>query len=340
MPATIADVARKVGKSYQLVSAVLNGGKSSSAASEQTRERILSVAHQLNYRPNTAAKAVVTGKFNAIGLMLSVASWRSTLPTDMLTGIHQSLARHDFHLIVNGFPDETLVDDSKLPSIFSRMMVDGLLVKYDCYQPSEMVEKLSGLRLPLVWINSKHARDCVNPDDVRAGREATEHLLRLGHRKILFVSCVVRGPEDHHSIDDRMAGYRQAMQSSGCRVVQCVENIPAEDRCEWLARLLGKHRPSAVVACNSSDALPLYVAAERMGLRVPRQLSIITFGADVSVFSGLPLTGYAWPEGQVGERAVEMLIQKIHKPRVKCEPVFVPFTLIEGATCASPFESH
>ena len=337
MPATVSDIAREVGKSCQLVSAVLNGGRSKSAASAKTRELILKEAERLGYRPNSAARAVSTGRFNAIGLLLSTAVWKSNITSTMLAGIQSKLSAGDLHLMVSGFPDETLTDDNQLPKVLRHMLVDGLIVKYDCQFPAKMVESLRACGLPLVWMNSRHPFDCVYPDDFGAGLRATEHLLALGHRRIIFADFALRPVADHCSSSDRLAGYSSAMQTAG--LAQCslneTPNFPLEQRIELAAEWLSKkNAPTAVVAECQSSAFPIIYAAALQSLRVPQDLSVITFEGRPVDSTGLRVTTLLIPEESMGREAAGMLIEKIAHPRRRIKPRVQPFGFDAGETCA------
>lgn len=338
MAVTIADVARKVGKSYQLVSAVLNGGRSSSAASGVTRTRILRVAEKLGYRPNAAAKAVSTGRFNAVGLLLSTDSWKSTLPATMLEGIREAIRAHDLHLSLGWFEDEELTRDSQAPRILRELMADGLLIKYDSSVPPQMVELLGRARVPAIWVNSKRESDCIFPDDLAGGRRATEFLLGLGHRHVAYVDYNPRPPADHYSSSDRRTGYLQAMQAAG-RPARVVADRPVqlEQRMNLIRQwLTGAERPTAVVAYSNEDALPVVHTATLLGLRVPEEISVVTFAGQSSGQLGVTLTTMLIPEEEIGRIAVEMLVEKIARPKRLQPPRVVPFGFERGATSGPP----
>ena len=342
MCATVADVARKVGKSQQLVSAVLNGGRSKSAASKKTRDLIEKAAEKLGYRPNSAARAVSTGRFNAVGLLLSTSTWKSNITGTMLNGINRSLAADDMHLMVSGFPDETLTDDTRLPKVLRHMLVDGLIVKYDCQMPPRMVELIRDCGLPIVWMNSKHEFDCVHPADFDAAERATQHLLALGHTRIAFADFSPRPVWDHYSNSDRLAGYSRAMKSAGyapCRLNDTQASVPLNDRIACATGFLSQksNAPNAVVAAGTGDALPVIYAAALLGLRVPEDISVIVFEGQPVNSMGLKVSTMLIPEEQMGFASAEMLRKRIAISRTaRISPVEVPFGFEPGETCAPP----
>lgn len=339
MAATIADVAKKVGKSYQLVSAVLNGGKSRSAASDKTRDLILRAADQLGYRPNSAARAVSTGRFNAAGLLLSVSTWKSNITGSMLNGINRSLSADDMHLMVSGFPDETLTDETRLPKVLRHMLVDGLIIKYDCQVPPRMVELIKRCNLPIIWMNSKHEHDCVYPHDFGAARIATERLIELGHRAVAFADFAPRPEWDHYSNSDRLSGYLQAMKNTGLRAQNLNEStVPVEERAR-LAKswLQSAARPTAVVAVSGDAAITIVYAASLAGLRIPEDLSVVAIEGRPVNAMGISVSTMLIPEEEMGFQAAELLRAKL-SGAAELPPEALPFAFEPGFTCATPRE--
>lgn len=339
MAATLLDVAKAVGKSVQLVSAVLHGGRSSSAASAATRKRILEAARALGYMPNAAARAVSTGRFGAVGLLLSTASWKSSLPELTLNGIRTALAERDLHLSLGWFPDEKLTAAGYIPKLLREMMADGLLIKYDSSIPARMVELVRGSGLPAIWLNSQQEYDCVYPDDFGAAKDITRRFIELGHRRIAYLDFHPRPVSDHYSSEARWGGYEEVMKDAGLSPWHLNEKhpVPKEERLAFVLRVLSRpDRPTAVLTYGDLDALPILHAAALAGLRVPQELSIATFGGRPNDDTGVKITTALIPEEELGKVSVEMLLQKIARPKVKLRPRRLEFGFDEGSTCAPP----
>lgn len=339
MAATIADIAARVGKTCQLVSAVLHGGRSSSAASEETRRRIFRAAEELGYLPNAAARAVSTGRFGAVGLLLSTASWKSSLPGPTLEGIREALAGRDMHLSLGWFPDEKLTAAGYVPKLLRELMADGLLIKYDSFIPPRMIALIRRHRVPAIWMNSKQAYDCVYPDDLAGARMATERLLGLGHRRIAYADLNPRPARSHYSSDERARGYAEAMKNAGLEPLFLAGGapVPMDARVALFKGILSRaERPTAIVTYGSTEAMPALYAAAAAGLRVPEELSVVTFAGAAQDSMGVRLAAALIPEEEMGRLAVEMLMEKLDRPSRRLGPRALAFGFDEGQTCAPP----
>jgi LacI family transcriptional regulator len=225
---------------------------------------------------------------------------------------------------------------------------DGLLIDYPAEIPPTMKRLLTQSRLPAIWLNTKRPEDCVHPDDVSAGRLATEHLIQLGHRRIAYLdySCsytdpgrFLPAPSAHYCTSDRLDGYLQAMRKANLppRLIASERTIPRNQRVEYSRRWLAlPDRPTAVVAWSVSAALPVLHAATLMGLRVPRDLSLIACHDRVPDEMGVSLTTALIPLAETGAAAVRMLMEKIEHPARKLAVCVLPVRLDLGETTAPP----
>lgn len=338
MPVTIADIAARVKKSPQLVSAVLNGGRSGSKASIATQELVRSAATELGYRPNAAARAVSMGRFESVGLLLSTVTWKSNLRSETLTAITLALAERELRLTVCGLTDETLNDGGALPTTLQRTHADGFLVCYDTAIPDRMRTLLDDLGVPVVWLNSLQAANCVVPDEEQAGRIATEHLLALGHRRIAYLDTFPRDPDNHFASTAKAAGYRTAMKHAGLPPQWANQQpLSFEERPGFIHALLStSKRPTAIITADGDDdPAGVMYAAQALGLAVPHDLSLVTIAPQVAYQVGLACTTAVRPLAEVGREAVAMLCRHLESPRLRQEPLRLPFTLSFGATSAS-----
>ena len=210
MAATIKDVARASGVSAQTVWRILNGKNKNN--NENTAQRVVSAADELGYRANSSAKAMRSGRFGSVALLLSEYSGLSLLPVERREGIQDVLGEQEINLILSRFSNDALTNQERLPRILREIMADGLLINYNANLPQPMVDIISQYQIPAVWINSRQPADCVYPDDRDAGRgSAAKRLLTLGHRRIGFAYAA---PTSHYSFAERIAGYEEVMQES------------------------------------------------------------------------------------------------------------------------------
>lgn len=300
--------------------------------------RIRELGEKLGYRPNAAARATATGRFQAVSLVVKVD--QVFLPTSLIEGAARELAAHDLNLVLTELPAQRLVSQGFVPKILRELSVDGLLIGHVPPARDQVWRLLQEHTIPTVWINDKLQADCVFPDDLRAGQEATRQLIELGHRQITYVTIdPPRTEEKHFSHRDRQAGYGKAMRQAKLPADVLAIESPynsllggADDpRIDAFRTLLRRaDRPTAVVAYETTAAGPLLAAALSLGLRLPQDLSVVTFHASAVTEFALPLRCWRIPMGEVAVQAVQMLMDKINGQVEAKPPRAVPYSRWQG----------
>lgn len=344
MPATLKDVARESGCSFQAVSAILRN-QPGARFRPSTRARVLQAAEHLGYRPNSSALAMRAGRTGCVAVLKGTHPNRNSLSTSVLGGISRELELADLHLAILTLDDERLTSAEHLPKVLRQAMADGVLVKYDTGIPPRLRELLAHFAIPAVWLNSEQPADCVRPDDFAAGRLATERLLTLGHRRIAYVdsSSDPADPTEHYSCHDRHAGYVAAMAKARRkpRLIggkRPIAGAPDQRLDLALAVLRGADCPTAVVCHSAWSAYPFWHAALLLGLRVPRDLSLISFESTLQDALGPELSLYEVPEWDMGATASRLLMAKLADPTLIHPPRLLPFIWMPGQTIAAPSE--
>ncbi len=280
---------------------------------KETAARVQRAAADLGYRPNAAARAVRSGRFDCLALVMGTAAYRSHLSHDLLAGLSEGCRLRRQHLSLAQVDDEQLGPD-EVPALLANHMADGLILNFTHDLPPHLAAMVERHRIPHVWLNRRMTHGAAYPDDIAAGRDATVALIAAGHRRIAFVSS---HPSRHVSEADRWAGHREAMRAAGLtpRRITGPEGEPpsAWERCcgEWLT---GEDRPTAIVAYRPVAAYVAHVVAERLGLRVPSDLSIATFESTPATDTGLALSTWLIPEASYARAAVELLLEQIAAP--------------------------
>ena len=335
---TLKRIAEHCGLSLQTVGAVL--GSRAHLFRPETRERVLRSAAQLGYRPNSAAKAMRSGRFGCAALVLSDNPWRSTLFREQVAGMDQALAADGMHLAHALMPDHDLREHGRVPKILGELMADSLLINYNTGVPAALERVMAKHRLPAIWMNVRRARDCVHPDDAGAGHLATAHLLALGHRRIAYVDyCHATGQGDqHYSAADRQAGYAQAMRAAGLapRIIGAAHQLGHGEYLPTVrAWLAAADRPTALVTyCGREAGAALYAAA-LLGIAVPRELSIVAIDDRPVDPCGVQLTTVLLPRYDLGRVAVELLLERIAAPARALPPRCLPVRLEPGMSSAA-----
>ncbi|MDR3709889.1 MAG: LacI family DNA-binding transcriptional regulator [Capsulimonadaceae bacterium] len=330
--AILDDIAKEVGVSTVTVRNVLNGrNKESWPSAKQRADEIRRIAASHNYRPNAAARATATGRFNNIALVLEAGA-PGHLFYGTLEAVRSSLRERAYHLVMGDMPHEDPGSDTDLPMVLRELSADGLLI--NCYgkMPPYFMREIERYQIPAIWINMKFAKDCVHPDDFAAGREATRRLLDLGHRKIAYVDMLA---PHHYSALDRLAGYRAVMREAGLpESVLGANGITVADWLNFLTGVLSNpNRPTAVLAYEQDRALTTYCAALRAGLNMPEDLSLMTFHSGQLQIGSIRIDTMFVPAKELGEVGVEMLVDKIQNPSRIFEPRVLPHSYRPGLTC-------
>jgi len=336
---TLADVARRAGVTRLSAQRALHGQP---GVGEQTREKIQRIAKRLGYRPHWAARAMRSGRLGCLALLMSVERYRGFLEHELLGGMVAEASEHDYHLTVGTLPEERATDAQYVPKALRELLADGLLINYHFGIPPRMAELIEQHHIPAVWINTKRAWDCVHIDDLQAGRLATEHLLKLGHRRIAYVDyahALDELDQVHYSAIDRAAGYEEAMQQVGLpsRVIwlpsKSLDTKHLEFTREWLAE---PDRPTGLVMYSALPAGAIALAATSFGLRVPQDISMVSVDWPRTKPFGLEMTVTMPQIAEMGRAAVRMLLEKIEAPGKRLRPRAIPAVLHEGGTCAPP----
>lgn len=334
----LEQIAQEAGVSKMTVSRILRGQNVPVYRKAKERAKlILGIAERLNYRPNAAAKAVVSGKFHCVTLLLSPTNDEKgelcPLLPGIMDGICAGLAERDYHLNVAHL-SSAQAEGGALPKVLRENMSDGLLMNYYNEVPRRQMDLIEQYKIPSIYINMKRPFDCVFPDDFGAAKMGTEGLIELGHRQILYLRNF---QQPHYSATDRREGYIAAMQARGLKP-QVVEIDRLSDSQEEKLNVVFSqpNRPTAVLGyVNHASAFMLTVAA-RHGLKVPRDLSLMHFGEDCMV-AGVLMGTISLPWFQVGKIAAQELLTKIEDPARQFPPQSIPIReILDFATVAPP----
>jgi DNA-binding LacI/PurR family transcriptional regulator len=344
MRVTMMDIARACGVSRPTVTLILNG--QGQAYSADTREKVLQAAKKLGYRRNNSARAIQSGRFNAVALLLSRSSELGGVASGFLTRVESVASEAGSHLTIAHLPDASSRDTQTAPKVFTESLVDGLIVHGNHDLPKELRSQILAIPgCPAVWVGDSHPTNAVWADEAKATRDAVEYLRSLGHRRIAYV-----GPLEWTRFDavQRKKTFTSAMRDAGLTPVQAdfVKPFPGSiqgiidnantrlrDAIEWLSR---PNRPTAVLAYNGDEATLILFAAIRLGLHVPRDLSIMTFSDWIVNANSLPTSGMMVKTSMIGERAIRMLFRRIEDPRPNQPSEVVHYDLIQGHTTAAP----
>jgi DNA-binding LacI/PurR family transcriptional regulator len=306
--AVMSDVAELAGVSHQTVSRVLHDSPSVRPA---TREKVLAAMKELDYRPNSAARALVTGRTRTLG----VISFDTTLygPASTLLGIERAAHDADYFIIIvslRSFTRESVL--AALDRLRDRG-VDGIVVIAPLETAYEALRDLPA-GPPVVAADAGPDEVPVAEVDQVAGAQlATRHLLDLGHRTVHHIA----GPPDFLESRRRAAGWRAALRDAGAPQ-------PAMVAGDWSARsgydlgreLLEDPEVTAVFVANDHMALGLLRVLHERGRSIPGAVSVVGFD-DIpeGAFFTPPLTTVRQDFDEIGRRSLALLLASIEDGR-------------------------
>ena len=344
---TMKEIAKLAGVHVTTVSLVLSGQDKKYGISESRSEEIRRIAERLGYRRNAAALAINRGRFGTIGLVMGHRWSLGHLPRLMLNGISQGLGEQGLQLLFAQLPHEESLRADSVPRLLRERSCDGLLISYDEGSPTVLNQLIQRYSVPAMWLNVRREADCVSPDDFGSGRAATEFLLALGHRRIAYSNFNWSGATEgqllnaHFSMRDRRDGCLSTLKQAGLTplpgLVQVGEDQSPVAMVSVAERLLRRpDRPTAVICFSIGDVEGLMIAATKLGISIPGDLSLVCFGPEPMRILHLELCTMIVPVLQVGYRAVILLQQRIAAPTLPLPPEVVPGELHRGASCAAP----
>jgi DNA-binding LacI/PurR family transcriptional regulator len=338
-PPTMRDIAAATGVSQSTVSRVLSGAPTAVPIAPQTRERVLEAAKTLGYRPNPQARALRGMQTMLLGVI--VRDITDPFFAGAIESVSIEASRRGYNVVLghaHGRADEAIT----LWAVLEARHCDAILLLGDLRDRPGLIEDLQGTHEPVValW----HGSDItgiptVNVDN-RIGMTAVlEHLYALGHRRIAFA-----GRRKLGDIREREDAYVAFLERNGITArdehLQHVDN-DFQGGVEVLDRLVDlPEPPTAIVASTDVIAIGILHAAQRRGLRIPRDLSVTGFDdIPVAAVSVPALTTVRMPTREMVESAVDIAIKAVEdalEPDVDLHPVLEPSLVIRASTGPPP----
>ena len=314
MKPSLQTIAERAGVSTATVSRALNGR---AGVNPETRERILSIARELGYAPNVAARGLATSRTYALGLITYERKPQgpiTSFPDDLMQGVDQEARRHGYHIITT-FVNEELMQDAMRVPLFNEQRVDGMILVGPALKASFIIQLYSS-DIPIVLVdNMLHETDIdtVVCDNVNGTYHITRHLLdEHGLRRLVFLS----GPADWFSSHERYQGYRQALAEVGeePRVFYMRDTIMPQGYAAMKRALDEYPQLEGVVAVNDATAFGAIRACKERGLRVPEDVAVVGFdNIGWAPLHDPPLTTVRMFKRETGIQAVRHLVDKLER---------------------------
>jgi LacI family transcriptional regulator len=324
------DIARDLGVSVVTVSKVL---RNHSDISEETRERVLARIKEVDYRPNIAARSLVTGRTYLVGLV--VPSLLHPFFAEIAKAISENLRQRGYYLIISSSEEDPELEQQEINHLLERRL-DALIVA-SCRSSLDLFQRIEREDTPYILIDRSFealAANFVGVDDETVGVLATQHLIDIGCQRIAHI----RGPETSPG-KQRLQGYKRTLEHNGMRVLP--EYIITEPKgdvdtrqrgAEAMRQLLQRDpRPDGVFCFNDPLAIGAMNCILDQGLRIPEDVALIGCGnLNYDDTLRVPLSSVDQRSRQIGEETARVALAILTSKRppalenVILQPQLVP----------------
>lgn len=328
MKVTIKDVAKAAGVSPSTVSRALHDNP---RISEEMRKQIKKIAQEMDFHPNQMARSLVSRRSHIIGVVFSGEggdNLNHSFYPSVLQGLGHVAGARRYHILL-GTGTEGDSTQEAVRQLTDSGYAEGLIVL-----AAEDVPADDAAGLPVVTlghpINAENAY-YVDNDNVAAGKAAAQYLISRGHRRIALL-----GYDKQFMVTvDRRKGYQQALEEAGLPfrredVVSSRYLYNTTDEGQLRRLFEGSDRPTGVVCLDDAQAITLCHMLSDMGLTVPDDVSLISFNdTPAGRINNPPLTSINVDPYQLGQKAMELVIQLVKHPDTPPTGEIVPFSIVE-----------
>lgn len=354
---TLKDVAQLAGVSINTVSAVLNPRRVKIVVKTETRQKVVQAAQQLNYRRNRAASRLAGGMSRTLGVITD--NLRNPFHASILESFESSVLEQGYHSVLEslGRSNRTGLDRFRDLLEFD---IEGLLVT-DIWQYPESLEAVKSIQqhgIPVVYLDQRNQPwpgPLVSGDHFQGGQLLADHLLKQGHRNMVFASSQYHAGVE--SVSRRYQGVQDRLSEE-----------PSEDQCfcrqmlfesldnkllvqQQLQEIFDQvDRPTVIIAFNDHLAYTLIHLLQQMGKVVPDDIAVTGYDDYNHIVSsafrffdiqanlmGVSLTTVRQPVEELGRQAAQILIKMLQSPSdSEVSDCLVPVELIEGESSRFP----
>jgi LacI family transcriptional regulator len=306
MSATLKDVAKKAGVHFSTVSRILRGHESMQV-SDETRQRVISVANELNYRPNQLARAFRLKKTHSIGLIIPDMS--NCFFSEIAKSIERKCYDAGYMVMVCNTDEDQKKEIEFIDDLLNRG-IDGLIIA-PVMETKDHIRSLVDRRIPFVLIDrcfEDLESNSVTTDNTQAAYNATTHLISKGHKYIGFV-C---GRKNAYTLAKRLQGYQKAVSDHSLKlddsyiVGNGYATTEAAQATQQLLQL--PNRPTAIFVSGTKITIGVMKAIREAGLSIPDDISVIGFtDTEFAPYLSPPLTTISHRLNEIGNQAFEIL---------------------------------
>jgi len=325
---TITDIAKSLDVSTATVSRALSGAP---GVSKKLRVKIADFCDEIGYRPSPYNRSSTNQKLKIIALILG--DIRNPFYSNLAFIIQKYLREEQYMTMVFNSEYE---EENELDFIGMAERFDFAGLMLITAQSPEIAQRLDNTALPKVLVNRilpNYTGNSVLTDNFQAGYEAALHLINLGHRDIGFIG----GTQNSSAAIQRFEGYSQAMKNYSLNISEEFlwhSDLKMETGQSISQKFIQlKHRPTAIVCINDMTSLGFIDGIKKAGLRVPEDLSVISFD-DIPIASlhDIQLTTISQHAEEMGKTAVALMLKQLSNPNAQPERIIMTPQLIDRKT--------
>ncbi|MDM4762477.1 LacI family DNA-binding transcriptional regulator [Galbitalea sp. SE-J8] len=330
----ITDVARAAGVSKSTASRALSG---TGYVSDATRQRVVEAARVLGFVASQNAASLVTGRSRNVAVVLPYLNrW---FFAEVLDGIESALIDAGYDMTLYRLRDDEAERQRVFEYFIVRKRVDAVVAVNIALTPTE-VRALGALGKPIAGIGGNiDGIPTLSLDDVEASRRATEHLIGLGHRRIMHLGDDPDVPTEFPVHANRLRGFRLALADAGITIADdsrsCPYTIPGGYRVAREVLADPRTRPTAIVAGCDEIAIGAIIAARELGIPVPSGLSLVGID-DHDLAEMFELTTVRQRPAEQGRHVIDLVLRSLADPQSTVAPEALPIEMVVRRSTTAP----